>query len=77
MSRTVELVLEKRRYPVCPECGKHTIVAFTPPIETGVARYFERAIDWDRAHLYCCNGETNCSFNTRILDLTTPLKEPK
>ncbi len=75
---------EKRTYPICPECGKHTIVLFTPPKEgivgteegyrtIGTPEY----VDWNKAHLYCCNGETNCEFNTRLLDLTTPLKEPK
>ena len=76
--------LEKRNYPICPECGKHTIVLFTPPKERivgteegyrtiGTPEY----IDWYRAHLYCCNGETNCKFNTPLLKLTTPLREPR
>jgi len=81
--------LEKRRYPICPECGKHTIVMFSPPKDylypkdrkvhpdayklLGTQEY----VDWDKAHLYCCNGTTNCTFNTKIRDLTTPLKEAK
>ncbi len=79
--------LEERTYPICPECGKHTIVAFTPPDEQKEKDNTDENgatkgtpydhIDWNRAHLYCCNGETNCKFNTRFIDLTTPLKEPK
>lgn len=78
------LKLEKRLYPVCPECGKHTIVMFSPPKEgiVGTEKGYKTIgtpeyVDWDKAHLYCCNGSTNCKFNTRIMDLTTPLKEPK
>ena len=69
----------ERIYPICPECGKHTIVLFTPPKEPindsllGTNEY----IDWDRSHLYCCNGSTNCKFNTPLKELTTPLREPK
>jgi len=78
------LKLEQRIYPVCPECGKHTIVLFTPPKEgivgteegyrlIGTPEY----IDWEAAHLYCCNAETDCKFKTRLFDLTTPLREKK
>ena len=62
------------RYPICPECKQKTIVLFTPPKEPinfqllGTPDY----IDWDRAHIYCCNGETDCKINTRLKDLTTP-----
>lgn len=71
--------LEKRKYPICPECGKHTLVGFTSPKEPmdaskiGSMEY----VDWERAHLYCCNGSTNCKYNTRFIDLTTPLNESK
>ena len=64
------------RYPICPQCKKETIVLFTPPKEPanfallGTSEY----IDWDRAHLYCANGETNCTFQPLLKDLTTPLK---
>lgn len=67
------------KYPLCPECGYNTIVGFTPPKEPaqfellGTPEY----VDWNRARLYCCNGETNCKYNTRFLDLTTPMTEPK
>lgn len=75
------LKLEKRHYPVCPECGHHSIVLFTPPKEgivgtdegyrtLGTPEY----IDWDKAHLYCCN-DANCSFKTPLRQLTTPLRE--
>jgi hypothetical protein len=78
--------LQKRRYPICPECGRHSIVLFTPPkeglvgTEKGYAllsAHSQEYVDWDRAHLYCCNGETNCKFNTPLNKLTTPLQEPK
>ena len=76
--------LKQRKYPLCPECGMATIVGYTPPREgivgtdegyrtIGTAAY----VDWERAHLYCCNGETNCKFQTRFFDLTTPLTEKK
>lgn len=66
-------------YPICPDCGCNTVVAFTPPKEPiqfsklGTPDY----IDWTRSHLYCCNGETNCKFQVAIVDLSTPLSEPK
>jgi hypothetical protein len=75
--------LEKRKYPICPECGKHSIVMFTPPREgiVGTPEGYKTIgtpeyVDWNRAHLYCCNGKANCKFNTRIRDLTTPTTEP-
>ena len=74
--------LEKRKYPICPECGKHTIVLFTPPKEgiVGTEEGYKTIgtpeyVDWDKAHLYCCNGQTNCKFNTFLNKLTTPLTE--
>lgn len=68
--------------PICPECGKQTIVLFTPP-KTGIVGTKEgyktigtpEYIDWERAHLYCCNGETNCKYEAMIMGdekLTTP-----
>jgi len=66
-------------YPICPQCGCNTVVLFTPPKEPpefallGYSEY----IDWDRAHLYCSNGESNCKFQVRLKDLTTPRKEKK
>ncbi len=66
---------KETKYPVCPECGCNTLVMFTPPKEP--ANYdlmgTDEYVDWDRAHLYCCNDE-NCKFDTRIKDLTTPQK---
>lgn len=72
--------LRKAKYPICPECGKHTIVLFTPPkLEHGSPIFSnlgkDEYVDWDRTHLYCCNANKNCQFNTRIKDLTTPLTE--
>lgn len=69
--------MEKKNRPICPECGKATIVLFTPPKENahyediGKAEY----VDWNRAHLYCCNGESNCKYAPMLIgdrDLTTP-----
>ena len=75
-----------KRYPICPECGCNTIVLFTPPREDvwndltkryaliGTAEY----VDWDRAHLYCCNGQTNCNVNISIRrGLSTPVREAR
>lgn len=68
--------------PICPECGCNTLVLFTPPKQPikhellGTNEY----IDWDRAHLYCCNGETNCKKNyflTNKEDLITPVPGKK
>lgn len=67
---------EKNR-PICPECGEATIVLFTPPKEPrdfnllGTPEY----IDWKRAHVYCCNGSTNCKYEVLLMggrELTTP-----
>lgn len=63
--------LGKHKYPICPECGQRSIVLFAPPKET--ARNSE--VNWDIAHIYCCNGRSNCKINTLIKDLTTPIKE--
>ena len=63
------------KYPICPECGRNSIVAFIPPKKGKYAGKILQDLDWERAHLYCAN-DTNCQFNTRILDLTTPLSEP-
>ena len=73
-------------YPICPACGCNTIVLFSPPREDvwndltkryalqGTAEY----VDWDRAHLYCCNGETNCQVNIPLRGgLMTPVKEAR
>lgn len=69
---------EKAVYPICPECGNNTLVGFTPPKEN--MSFLENgndAIDWNKAHLYCCNGDTNCKFSTRFIDLVTPMSERK
>lgn len=72
--------LKPRKYPLCPECGEATIVGFTPPREgiVGTEEGYSKIgtpeyVDWNRAHLYCSNGKTNCKFTTRFFDLTTPL----
>lgn len=52
--------LKKRKYPICPECGKDTIVLFSPP---------DRPMS-----IYCCNGSSNCRIDTPISELTTPRK---
>jgi hypothetical protein len=74
----------KITYPICPECGCNTLVGFTPPREgiVGTKEGYETIgtveyVDWNKAHLYCCNAESNCKFNTRFVDLTTPMKEEK
>jgi len=67
--------------PICPECGCNTIVVYTPPKEPieyskiGTPEY----IDWHRANLYCCNGETNCKVEFKFMDysLSTPLNGKK
>jgi len=73
--------LKKSRYPICPECGKRTIVLFTPPkCDSNGIPYFSKIgtpeyTDWERAHLYCCNADSNCSYDTFLYQLTTPLME--
>jgi len=72
--------------PICPLCGCNTLVLFTPPKEEvfnhpklrysmlGTPDY----VDWDRAHLYCCNSETDCRIEIPIKDgLTTPVNEAR
>ena len=80
-----ELPTTKLR-PICPLCGCNTLVLFSPPREEVFAhdrlRYLmlgtQEYVDWDRAHLYCCNGETNCDINIPIKGgLTTPVKEAR
>ena len=73
------LRLRERKYPICPECGQPTLVGFTPPKPgiVGTEKGYRTLgtpeyVDWTRAHLYCCNAKTNCKFNTRFVDLTTP-----
>ena len=77
---------EKRKYPVCPECGQHTIVLFSPPHRGKDGKVLcpdkffkdpQGYVDWHEAHIYCCNGSTNCQINTKIIELTTPLTEKK
>lgn len=72
----------KKDRPICPQCGQQTIVLFTPPKDgivgtddgynlLGTPEY----VDWTKAHLYCCNGETNCSYEAYLFGdnkLTTP-----
>jgi len=74
-----------KNYPICPHCGCNTLVMFAPPKKEvfddldkryklwGTTEY----VDWDRAHLYCCNGETDCKFETKIKDLVTPMREAR
>ena len=72
---------EKKNRPICPECKEQTIVLFTPPRKSIVGTWFgyktigtPQYIDWNRAHLYCCNGKTNCNYLAPIMGnvLTTP-----
>lgn len=80
-----ELPKTKMR-PICPLCGCNTLVLFTPPKKEvfdhpklrysmlGTSDY----IDWDRSHLYCCNGETDCRIEIPINGgLTTPVNEAR
>lgn len=63
---------EEKNRPICPECGKPTIVLFSPPkeglvgTELGYKLFREENwaeyIDWNKAHLYCCNGSSNCKY---------------
>lgn len=63
---------KRTHYPVCPECGEDTIVLFTPPKEGQYCDGDLSKIDWSRAHIYCCNGKTNCKINTLLTELVTP-----
>jgi hypothetical protein len=76
-----------KRYPICPECGCNTLVMFSPPREGIVgteegyrlwALHSADYVDWDKAHLYCCNGQTNCQINIPVRGgMTTPVKEKR
>lgn len=75
------------RYPICPKCGCNTIVVFTPPrdgivgTEEGYRLLSERSpdyVDWSKAHLYCCNGQTNCDVSIPLMGgLMTPVGEKR
>lgn len=78
------MTLMEKKYPICPECGCNTLAMFSPPREgiigtkegyrtIGTPEY----VDWNRVHLYCTNGTTNCKFDTRIMELTTPIQEER
>jgi hypothetical protein len=72
--------MEKNR-PICPECKEPKIVLFTPPKKMYEGQPHSQEfmqsgeyVDWDRAHLYCANGTTNCKYTAHLLhsnDLTT------
>lgn len=79
------LPMTKQR-PICPLCGCNTLVLFAPPNDEILAhdrlRYSllgtPEYIDWNRAHLYCCNAETNCDISIPIIGgLTTPVNEAR
>lgn len=64
--------------PICPECKQPTIVLFSPPndglvgTEKGYKLYHDKDwqnyVNWARAHLYCCNGKTNCKYTAYLID---------
>ena len=76
----------KKNRPICPECGEQTIVMFTPPKDRIVGtvlgyklyndKNWQEYVDWSKAHLYCCNGSTNCRYTASVYGsddkLTTP-----
>jgi hypothetical protein len=71
--------MDKKNRPICPQCKEPTIVLFTPPKKGIVGTWFGYAnigkpsyIDWKRAHLYCCNGSTNCIYTAKLMG-DTPL----
>ena len=77
---------ETKLRPICPLCGYNTLVLFTPPkkgvFDNSKLRYSmlgtPEYVDWDRAHLYCCNGETDCRIEIPINGgLTTPVAEAR
>jgi len=75
------------KYPICPECGKNTIVLFTPPKEgivgtkKGYKLFHSNSpdyIDWTKANLYCCNAESNCETRIPLWGkdtISTPVRE--
>jgi hypothetical protein len=60
---------------------------FTPPregivgTEEGYRLFYSGSpdyVDWDRAHLYCCNGSTDCRVEIPIRGgMTTPVMEKR
>jgi hypothetical protein len=77
-----------KRYPICPECGCNTLVMFTPArdgivgTDEGYRLYAEKNwaeyVDWNKAHLYCCNGETNCEVSIPVIGgAMTPVNEKR
>ena len=85
---TPEPLPETKRYPICPVCGCNTLVMYSPPrdglvgTDEGYRLYAEKNwaayVDWNRAHLYCCNGETNCDVTIPVIGgMTTPVMEKR
>jgi len=77
-----------KRYPICPECLCNTLVMFSPPhdglvgTERGYKLYAEgnwnEYVDWSKAHLYCCNGETSCNVHIPVQGgMMTPVDEKR
>lgn len=60
----------KKDRPLCPQCKEPTIVLFTPPKKEmiGTDPTSPEYIDWNKAHLYCSNGYTNCDYRAGIMD---------
>ncbi len=63
------------KYPICPQCGCNTIVAFARPNQP----FKNDSLDYDQntAELYCCNAESNCTYRVGFSELTTPRTEKK
>jgi hypothetical protein len=63
--------ITKYVYPICPECGKNTIVGFARPNLPWKNNIYD--YDQKTAELYCCNDDTNCKYRIPFSALTTPL----
>lgn len=79
---------DTKRYPICPQCGCNTLVMFSPPrpglvgTDEGYRLYgdanWAEYVDWSRAHLYCCNGETNCNVKIDVIGgAMSPINEKR
>lgn len=67
-------LFKKSVNPICPQCGKDSLVLYTPP-KDGLVGTIEgykllgtpEYVDWKRSHLYCSNAMSNCTFVKNII----------
>ena len=72
---TRDKLKEKKAWrPLCPECKKGKMEYFLPPKDgiVGTPEGYHTIgspeyINWGKAHLYCTNHESNCTYTFNII----------